>query len=245
MKRFDTRTRPRHRVERRRRPAHTGRVCAAALVLLGVNAGSSAAADAPQTLWAGFESGAVPDWSVNQGISISPDYAHTGNYGAQATATPDQAAYLKWGPILVQDGRYARVSGWFKIDSADPNESVALVTLKNGVGVNNFDFFLNPVTGRFQWDLYRYDYGASTMTAELGQWYYLEALVDFGGVGSTQYTAQVRINNVDQPTITSEFQVGTTVRTAYFGGNVAGKTNTREYDSLALVVSDEPQAFSR
>jgi len=246
MKRVMDRTRPKRRLERRRWPAHRMLACAAALLLLGLDTDSSSAADASPTLWAGFESGAAPDWSANQGIDVSSDYAHTGNYGAQATATPDQAAYLKWGyPSVVQGERYARVSGWFRIDSAGPGESVGLFSLKNDVGVHNFDLFLDPVTGRFKWDLYRYDYGTSTMTAELGEWYYVQALVDFGGVGGTQYTAQVRINGVDQPAITSELQVGTTVRSVYFGQNILGKTNTRELDSLTMVVSDEPPTFSR
>jgi hypothetical protein len=217
-----------------------------ALVLLWVDTGSSAAVDPSQTLWTGFESGVSPSWSEDEGIEVSPEFAHTGTYGAQATATPDQPAYLKWGDQNVPEGeRYARIGGWFRITSADPDESVGLFSLKNDVGVNNFDFFLNPVTGRFQWDLYRYDNASSTMTAELGKWYYLKALVDFGGVGNTHYTAQVRINGVDQPAITSDVQVGTTVRSAFFGGPATGKSNTREYDSLSLVLSNDALAFSQ
>src|SRR3954462_13890644 len=88
MKRVMDRTRPKRRLERCRWPAHRMLACAAALLLLGLDTDSSSAADASPTLWAGFESGAAPDWSVNQGIDVSSDYAHTGNYGAQATATP-------------------------------------------------------------------------------------------------------------------------------------------------------------
>jgi hypothetical protein len=242
MKRVIDQARPRHRAERRHRHAHVGLVGAAAVLLLWVDAGSSAAVDGPQTLWTGFESGDSPSWSEDQGIDISSDYAHTGTYGAQATATPDQAAYLKWGyPTVTQGQRYARIGGWFRIDSAEPDESVGVFSVKNDVGVNNFDFFLNPVTGRFQWDLYRYDNASSTMTAELGKWYYVEAIVDFGGPWNSRYTARVRINGVDQPAITSDLQVGSTVRSAFFGGPAIGKTNTREYDSLSLWLSDDPQ----
>ena len=221
-------------------------MCAAALLLLGVDAGSSAAAATSDSLSSGFESGTTAGWSVSQGVVVSSSYAHTGNYGAHATATSDRAAYLQWAsPSVVQGHRYARVGGWFRIDSAAPNQSVALFSLKNDVGVNHFDFFLNPVTGRFQWDLYRRNNGSSTMTVKMKQWYYIEALVDFGGVGHSRYTAQVRINGIQQPAITSTSQVGTTVRSVFFGGNSIGFTNTRDFDSLALVVSDAPQAFTR
>ena len=67
----------------------------------------------------------------------------------------------------------------------------------------DFDFFRGPSTGKWRWDLFRDNYAVSTMAAVVGEWYYVEVLIDFGGADGTTYTAQVRINGVDQPMITS------------------------------------------
>ncbi len=231
---------------RRRTVRKTWLSGAMAVLLLAAGAGSVSAEEQPAAvLWAGFETGAAPKWSSANGVQVASTYAKSGSYGARAEATPDRPAYLKWSaPKVVQGQRYARIAGWIRIDRTTSNESIGLYTVKNGRGVNHFDLFRSPSTGRFQWDLYRNDSASSTMRAEVGKWYWVEALVDFGGPGGTAYTADVRINGVDQPAIRSEGQPGSTIRSVYFGENNGGKTNTRSYDSLTLVLDDEPQSFS-
>lgn len=141
--------------------------------------------------------------------------------------------------------RYGRIAGWVKIDSYQPGETVAIMTLKNGNGFDHFDLFRDKWSGKWRYDLSRSDSAMSTMEAETGRWYFIEVLVDFGGLGGSRYNAQVRIDGVNQPTIQSTLEVGTTVRAAWFGNYNADQTNTRHYDSLAVEVSDTPLPFIR
>ena len=231
--------------QRTHRSARGALVGLAASMLLNLGVGPAAADDSTTMLWSGFESGAAPSWAHHRGVRVAHRFAHSGHYGARAVARPDRPAYFKWtAPKVVQDKRYARIGGWFRVDKKTAGESIGLFSLKNANGSNHFDVFRDPSSGRFEWDLYRNDSGSSTMRARVGKWYYIEALVDFGGEGGTTYIAQVRINGVDQPTITSEDQDGTTVHSAYFGDNETGKTNAREYDSLFLELADHPLTFS-
>jgi hypothetical protein len=247
---------------RRSRTGRAAGLLVAALGLVAVGAGVPAtaapvAASAPtvaaaepgdqlSTLWAAFELGSLSAWSAVSNVTLSPLYAVNGAFGARAVTTPDQGGYLYWDNAAVLQGqRYARIRGWVQVASAVDGPDVGVMTVKNNVGSRHFDIFRDSSTGKWRWDLYRGDNASSTMDAELGRWYFIEALVDFGGVGGTTYRAQVRIDGVDQPAIVSTDEVGTTVRSAWFGGRQTGQTNTRLYDSLVLDVGSTPFGFTR
>jgi hypothetical protein len=202
--------------------------------------------DALTTLWGSFEAGSLGAWSSTSNVVLSPGYAMTGAFGARATSTPDRGGYLYWDNAAVaQDHRYARVRGWVKVAAATDGPDVGVMTVKNTVGGHHFDVFRDSSAGKWRWDLFRGDHAYSTMDAEVGRWYFIEALVDFGGPTGSTYTARVRIDGIDQPTIVSTDEVGATVKSAWFGGPALGQSNTRLYDSLVLDVGDTAFSFSR
>jgi hypothetical protein len=215
--------------------------------VLGVSVMLSGPAGAGSTaLWDGFESGTTTAWSATSHISVAGSYAETGSYGARATSTSSQTGYLTWSSSRIAQGqRYGRIRGWVKVESCNAYQSVDTFTLQNAYGSHHFDFFRDSSTGKWKYDLFSANSATSTMTANIGQWFYVEALVDFGGVGGTTYTANVRINGLAQPTIRSTSQVGTTVKAAWFGTYNVGKTNTRDYDELGVDVGNSPFSFSR
>jgi VCBS repeat-containing protein len=231
-----------------RRPCKVLLTAVTTLVLGLTLAPEPASATLLASNWTGFESGYAWGWSAKENVSVDPAYAKTGLFGVQAVSTPSQAGFLTWGSSrIAPGGQYGRIAGWVRVDSYDPaDKTVDVLTLKNAYGAQHFDFFLDDRSGKWRYDLFRDDNAYSTMSAEVGEWYYVEALVDFGGETGSTYTAQVRINGVDQPTIQSTQQVGTTVRSAWFGDrNAFGKTHTRSYDSLSVETGDSPFSFTR
>jgi hypothetical protein len=215
-----------------------------AVVALGAPAlvhGASAAESF--TLADDFEAQSLGAWSSEQNVRLVRRAA-TGSFAARAISTDDEPGALVWDSGVVEQGhRYARVSGWTMVSWARQGESVDTFSVKNDNGVNHFDFFVDDVTGRWKWDLLQTDSAVSTMTVERGEWYYVEALVDFGGPQGSTYTAEVRINGVPQPSITSRDRTGTTVRGFRFGAFAAGKSNVRYYDDIAVQVGDDPFGF--
>lgn len=215
-----------------------------ALSALAVWSASPASADT-QSFAANFDSGNLDSWSDTSGVTLGSWYAYYGDTGAKVVTTPDAGGYLEWAPADVPNGmQYARIRGWVRLDYATPGEPVGLMTVKNTNGEHHFDIFVDA-DGNFRWDLFSGDHAESTVPAVVHQWYYIEALVDFGGTAGTTYTAQVRIDGVDQPSITSVDQVGANVKSAWFGGPMTASMNVREYDGLALDVGDAPFTFSR
>jgi hypothetical protein len=214
-------------------------VLAAVIAVSAPVQGSAIAAST--SLSDGFESGGLGSWSSTSNITVGGAYAKTGSLGARAVATSTHAGYQTWkGTAIAQGLRYGRVRGWIKIISFNSNQSVDTLSLKNAHGMNHFDFFRDNNTGKWKWDLLHSNSATSTMVANRGQWYYVEALNDFGGTGGTRYVAKVQINGVTQPSVTSTGQKGTTVKSAWFGSAAATKTNTRYYDSLAVQVASSP-----
>jgi hypothetical protein len=221
-------------------------VVAGGAVVLDQRSAAEAAGSGSTSLRAGFESGTFDAWSAVNSTRLSSSCSNSGAYGACAVTTPTDGGYLEWTPADVAQGmRYARVRGWVRLDSGVADQSIGVMTVKNDYGSRHFDIFRDPDSGKWRWDLFRGDHATSTMQAEIGEWYYMEALVDFGGTGGTTYTAQVRINGVDQPSIESDGMTGSTVKAAWFGGKADGRTNSRSYDGLALDVGDSPFSFTR
>lgn len=206
----------------------------------------ASSASAAQTLTDTFESGQTSGWSQKANTTVSSAYAREGSMGARSVSTANQLGYLMWNyKDVPQNQRYARVGGWIKIGSFKAGETVSIVVVRNAHGVNHFNLWRNVNSGRFMYDLYRGNHARSSMQAEVGRWYFVEALIDFGDTGNSAYSARVRIDGAEQPSIRSTGQVGTTVKSAYFGDNVLGNTSTRYYDNLSLTVSDSPLSFTR
>ena len=193
-----------------------------------------------------FDDGTTTAFSSTSNVSLSGAFARSGPYGARAVNTATRGGYLAWSSSRFRYGvRYGRITAWVKVVSHRTGESVDVLSLKNARGSRNFDFYRDPGTGRWRYDLYRFDSELSTMTAVVGRWYLIEALVDFGGRGGTAYTADLRINGIPQPSIESTGQVGTTVKSAWFGDpNPDHKHNVRYYDSLAVDTDATPFAFT-
>lgn len=225
--------------------SRTGARLAVAGLVLSVLLATSVASAATK-LRDGFEAGKPTGWSSTSGINVGTFYAKQGTYGARAVSKPGQAGYLSWTSNKITQGmRYGRISGWVNIRSFKQGETVGIMNLKNGYGLNHFDMWRDVKTGKFRYDLYSKNNARSTMVAKTGRWYFVEVLVDFGGQGGDTYTARVRINGIAQPKITSTSQTGTTVRGAWFGARSTAKTNTRFYDSLAVSVGSQPFSFTR
>lgn len=228
----------------RRRRRRLGLMIAAGLA--GTSLCVAASASAATSLGDTFESGRATGWSQQANVTVASGYAREGSFGARSVSTPNQLGYLMWNRTAITQGqRYARVGGWVRIQKFNAGESVSIAVVRNARGVNHYNMWRNPNSGRLHYDLFRADHARSTMRAELGRWYFIEALVDYGDTATDTYTARVRINGIDQPTIRSTGQVGSTVRSAYFGDTVLGNSSTRYYDNLALTVADSPLEFTR
>jgi hypothetical protein len=216
---------------------------AAVAMSLGLTA--AVPADAATGFWAGFESGTTNVFSRDQNVDVAAGCAKAGDLGAEAVSTPLSPAFLNLSPSDVDQGnRYGHVRAWVKIDDMADGQNVSVLTIKNANGFNHFDLWRDPTTGHWRWDLFRGDFALSTMAAEVGVWYRIDVLVDFGGDGGSTYTAQVRINGVDQPAIASTSQIGTSVRSFWLGGPVLGYSNTRCYDSVTAEVGDSAFSFT-
>jgi hypothetical protein len=207
---------------------------------------SAPAASADTDLFDSFESGTASAWSVFSNVSISPAAARSGSYGVRAVTNPLESGFLTWNRSDVTQGkRWARVSGWMRIASCDCSDNVGFLNIKNANGVNHFDLWRDKSSGTFRYDLLDRDNEYSTMKVDVGEWYFVEVLVDFGGDDGSTYVARLRINGETQPSIRSTDQVGTSVRSVWFGGPTAFKSFTKDYDNLNLDLSDSPLYFTR
>lgn len=216
------------------------------LALGGVTFMPPAATAASTRLGACFETGTLDAFASTSNASVGAPYAKTGSYGARVVATSERPGYLSWSSRQITQGqRYGRIRGWVKIESFQAGQPVSAFTMQNAHGSNHFDLWRDARTGKWRYDLLGANTAFSTMSADLGRWYYLEALVDFGGAGGTAYTAEVRIDGITQPTISSTSQVGSTVKSAWFGTFPVGQVNARHYDALVVDVGNTPFPFTR
>ena len=139
-----------------------------------------------------------------------------------------------WDTDVVQQGHtHATVRVWVRLNSRAGNESVDLLTIANNQSSRNFDFFVTDDTQRFKWDIAGQDSGEAAFTVEFGRWYYVEAQVEYAG---TAHTAEVRIDGIDQPGVTSA-GVPSTVQSVTVGAFRA-KTHSQDYDDLAVQLGD-------
>jgi hypothetical protein len=235
-------------LRRPRRPGHRFALRFASFVAVAsVSVAIAPPASADATLGDTFEGGVSDVWSVLSNVSVTPAAARTGTYGARAVSTPLDPGYLSWNRVAITQGmRYARVSGWVRIGSCDCTDNVPILSIKNANGVNHFDLWRDAATGDFRYDLLSRDNAYSDIPAQVGRWYFVEALVDFsGGPDGSTFVGRVRIDGDAQTTIRSTDQEDSSVRSAWFGGPTLGATNTRDYDDIDLDVSDSPLYFTR
>lgn len=184
------------------------------------------------------EAGGLAGLSASANASVVAGAAKTGDGGLQLAST-EAAAYARWGTDVVPQGEtHAVTRQWVRVLSRGAGQSVDVFTVGNALQTANFDFFVNGVNQRFQWDIWREDTDQTDFAVEYGRWYLVEAQVEFSG---TQHTATVRIDGVDQGTIAST-GTSTTVRMLTLGTTVA-KTHAQDYDDIAMQVDDGPMGW--
>ena len=179
------------------------------------------------------ESGALTGASDSAGATVVAGSARRGTGGLRVASTA-APGYVRWGTTVVpQNHTWASVRAWVRVTSRGAGESVDLLTIQNTQGQAHFDFFVNGVTQRFQWDLWREDVGQTSFTVTYDRWYLVEAQVEFDG---TVHSADVRIDGVPQTSIASA-GTASAVRQLSVGTTVA-KTHLQHYDDLELRVGD-------
>ena len=195
----------------------------------------STANAASATLTANAETGTLTGFGDTLNTTVTSSAAQSGNHG-YTVETNAAGGYLNWTATDVEQGHdWAAVSAWVRVNSHAPSESTDLITIKNNNGANHFDLFLTP-DNRLKWDLLISD-NAQTAPITLGTWNLLEARVYFG---ATTYTANVRINGVEQTSITSTGQTATTARSIWFGTSNP-KTHQFDVDNMqAQVAAADP-----
>jgi hypothetical protein len=184
------------------------------------------------------ESGTLGGVSTSGGASVSASAARHGTGGlvVSADAAP---GFARWNPDVVpQNHTHASVRLWVRLMSRKAGESVDLFTIQNSRRTENFDLFVNGINGRLQWDLYNQNFDGLDTAMEVGRWYLVEAQVEFA---APDYTATVRVDGVNQGTITSNYP-GTTIRSVWVGAE-SNKTHTQHYDDLAVQVGDDPMGW--
>ena len=181
------------------------------------------------------ESGNLDGISTRRNAWLSGAAAKNGSAGLRVSSS-NAAGYARWdGGAIAQNRQHASVRFWVRLVSRRAGQSVDLFTLANARGSRNFDFFIAGDTGRFKWDIYRTSADESSFAVTPGQWYLVEARISYQG---TSHTARVRIDGVDQGTISSPGS-NTTVASATVGSFTA-KTHTQDYDDIAIDVGTQP-----
>lgn len=205
---------------------------AAAALLVGTQPVPATAASA--TVAADAETGTLSAWSATAGASITSGAAKQGAFGYEVNAT-NAPGYLNWSTTAVEQGHpVATFKTYLQVVSGAPGESVDLVTIRNTNTSHHFDLFVTADTKRFKWDLNNTDWGESAFQAVPGQWYLVQAQVEFQG---TTYSAKVMIDGVEQSHVTSPGMVDGDVKSVWLGTSNA-KTHRQRYDAVVLRVGD-------
>jgi hypothetical protein len=187
----------------------------------------------------GFEGRDLPADPSAHGVVTTAAAARSGRRGLEVRARGGDA-FLRWDADDLGEGRSWSFRAWVRVVDWTDAESVDLFTVRNREGANNFDLFVGAPYRRFQWDLYREDSGETAGPLAPGEWHLVEAKGSFGTATST---AEVRIDGVDQPPIASPGQVPSVAREFVLGSFGTDKTNTTQFDDVAIAVSDAPLPF--
>jgi hypothetical protein len=192
---------------------------------------------APRSLTADFESGETGDWTETARATVTAAAAHAGRGGLDVAAHGSDA-YARW--VAPPHLPYWSFRSWVRVVSSTPGESVDLFTVRNREMTNNFDLFVGAGDRAFQWDLFRENAARAAGAAEPGRWYLVEARGSFAGTTST---AEVRIDGLPQPAISSPGQPRSAVREFLVGSIGTEKTNRVQFDDVRIDVGDAPIAF--
>lgn len=218
------------------------KVLTVAVASVGVLAFAGAAWAASTSNSDSFESGGLTNWNATSNATADTTSAKSGVYGVDINSSA-ATGYIQWSTTAIAQGHaYAVIRAWIKPVSVAATQSLDLISLTNVVGTSNFDFFIAASggvdAGKFKWDLNSANAATTSYVPTLGQWYLVEAKVFYG---ATTYTADVRINGVDQTSIASSGLTATTVKSLWLGSSSA-KTHQQYFDDVRLDVGDS--AFS-
>ncbi len=186
-----------------------------------------------------FESG-LPDGTDSAAVEVTTEAAHSGSRGLEVRARGGDA-YLRWDPEALGGERpYWSFRAWMRIVDWTPGESVDLFTVRNREVTDNFDLFVASPNRDLMWDLYRGDNAKTAVPVTPGQWYFVEAR---GSFASPTFTADVRIDGVPQPSLASPGHRPSAVAEFVLGSIGTAKTNTTQFDDVAIQLADAPLDF--
>jgi hypothetical protein len=184
----------------------------------------------------GFEDGTFGPFTEHPEARVTRAAARNGSFGLDVHATGSEA-YA--GYDVDDEGSWWSFRAWIRVVSWTPGESVDLFTIRNLQAKNNFDLFVDQPVRTFRWDLYRGDTASAPTPIALGQWHLVEAT---GSFATSTYTADVRIDGVTQPSITSTGQPPSAVRDVVLGPGATTKRNEVQYDDVRVEVARRPLA---
>ena len=103
------------------------------------------------------EADALAGVSTSANATVTSSAAKNGGGGLRLAST-EAAGYARWGTDAVLPGQtHATTRQWVRVNSRGSGQSVDVFTVGNALQTANFDFFVNGVTQRFQWDIWRED----------------------------------------------------------------------------------------
>jgi hypothetical protein len=185
----------------------------------------------------GFEDGTSGPITGREHVRVTRTAAKHGSFGLDVHST-GAGAYAIWDPDPADPTRsWWSFRAWVRVTSWTALEAVDIVTVRNLQEKNNFDLFVDAPQRNFRWDLYRGDTASGLVPVGLHHWYRIEAS---GTFAAGTYHADVNIDGVRQPSITSTGQVPSAVKDVVFGPGGAPKTNEVQYDDVRVVVADHP-----
>lgn len=207
----------------------------------GVSSPTGASTTVPQQgpVSTSFDTPAALGRAEVKGARVTIAAAHGGSGGLDVTSTGADA-YVRWDTGVLGEGHpYWTFRAWMRVVNWTPAESVDLFTVRNREVKNNFDLFVGAPYRRLQWDLYRENEGQAP-PFELGRWYFIEAK---GSFATSTFTADVRIDGVIQPSITSPDQTRSAVSEFILGSAGTAKNNRAQFDDLRVELADAPLPF--
>jgi hypothetical protein len=191
----------------------------------------------PLSITTGFEGGTSGPINDQEHAQVTRSAAKNGSFGLDVHSS-GAGAYAIWTPGPPNPNRsWWSFRAWVRITSWTTLEAVDIVTVRNLQEKNNFDLFVDAPQRSFRWDLYRGNTARDEAPVSLDHWYLVEAT---GTFAAGTYHADVTIDGVVQPAITSTDQVPSAVKDVTFGPGGTPKTNEVQYDDVRIVVADHP-----
>jgi hypothetical protein len=188
----------------------------------------------------GFERADILGRADSERVSLTPDAAKGGATGLEVRPTASDA-YLRFGSdVLGEDHPFWTFRAWMRVVAWTPTESVDLFTVRNLAARNNFDLFVTAPDHDLRWDIFRENSEATGTAIRLDRWYLVEAK---GSFATSTFTADVRIDGVDQPSIASPGQTPSAVKDFILGSLGTSKTHRAQFDDVSVELGDAPLPF--